>query len=261
MLAIPQERIEEFMREEPKLKEFRHYFDVLRTREGHVRSPEVEAVLATVSDPLDLFRGTHAILADAEIEYGTVKTSDGELEVAAGTMETLLHDPDINVRKAAWEQYADGFLRFKKTFANLTHRRGEARRVQCAHPQLQHGGRGSTPPGQYPQGRVRQYARHGKAQAARSGNRYWSVKRRILGLDKLHAYDVFAPISKVRPGDNLRRRGGHHLQGHGSAGRRVCAADAEGSCQEQRWVDVYPNQGKRSRRLLQRLRTARTRSS
>ena len=47
-----------------ELENYKHYFDVLRTREGHVRSPEVEALLATVSDPLDLFRAAHAILAD-----------------------------------------------------------------------------------------------------------------------------------------------------------------------------------------------------
>ena len=107
------------MREEPKLEEFRHYFDVLRTREGHVRSPEVEAVLATVSDPLDLFRGTHAILADAEIEYGTVKTS-GRRGRGGGR-----HDGDPAARPRY--QCAQGsmgaicrrLLAFKNTFASL----------------------------------------------------------------------------------------------------------------------------------------------
>jgi oligoendopeptidase F len=119
LLEIPQEQIEEFMRENSDRELYRHYFDVLRRREGHVRSGEVESLLAMAGDPLDLFRATHAILADAEIDYGTVQTEQGEVQVAAGTMEALLHSTDIEVRKAAWSQYADGYLKFKNTFAIL----------------------------------------------------------------------------------------------------------------------------------------------
>jgi oligoendopeptidase F len=209
-----------------------------------VRSPEVEAVLATVSDPLDLFRGTHAILADAEIEYGTVKTSDGDLEVAAGTMETLLHDPDINVRKAAWEQYADGFLRFKKTFANLltggvkrdvfnarTHNYStavEAALHQANIPRAVYDNMLDTAKRKLP-----------------IWNRYWSVKRRILGLDKLHAYDVFAPISKYDPEITYDEGVEIICKGMAPLGDEYVKPMRQGLVTD-RWVDIYPNQGKRT---------------
>src|SRR5262249_33467054 len=83
LLAVPQEKIDQFMQEEPDLAVYKHYFEVLRTRGGHVRSPEVEALLATVGDPLDLFRATHAVLADGEIDYGKVHTDGGDVQVAA----------------------------------------------------------------------------------------------------------------------------------------------------------------------------------
>jgi oligoendopeptidase F len=244
LLDIPPERIEEFIRDQPELKEFEHYFDVLRKREGHVRSPEVEALLAMAGDPLDLFRATHAILADAEIDYGTVQTRDGEVQVAAGTMETLLHDSDINVRKAAWEQYADGYLRFKNTFASLITGgmkrdvfNARAHNYPTAVEAALH--RANIPRAVY----------DNMLDTARRNlpiwHRYWSVRRRILGLDKLHAYDVFAPLSKDDPHMPYSEAVEIICKGMSPLGDEYCTPMRQGLVQD-RWVDIYPNQGKRT---------------
>src|SRR5436190_4745204 len=100
LLAIPRERIEQFISEVPELGMYRHYLDMLWKREGHVRSPEVEAALAMAGDALDSSRNTHGILADADLKYGTVDTGEGEpVEVAGGTINALMRHPDIKVRK------------------------------------------------------------------------------------------------------------------------------------------------------------------
>ena len=244
LLALPQDKIEQFMQQEPELRRYEHYFRVLRTREGHVRSPEVEAVLAMVNDPLDLFRATHGVLADAEIDYGKVKTSEGELQVAGGTLETLLHDPDINVRRQAWEQYADGYLRYKNTFANLI-TGGMKRDVFNA--------------------RAHNYDTAVEAALARNNiprkvydnmletarrklpvwHRYWSVRRRILGLDKLHPYDVFAPLTRQDPVVPYKEAVDRICEGMAPLGDEYVQPMRKGLLEE-RWVDIYPNQGKRN---------------
>jgi oligoendopeptidase F len=244
LLDIPQERIEEFMREKPELTEFEHYFKVLRKREGHVRSPEVEALLAMAGDPLDLFRATHAILADAEIDYGKVQSSDGEVQVAAGTMETLLHDTDIKVRKAAWEQYADGYLRYKNTFASLITGgmkrdvfNARAHNYKTAVEAALH--RSNIPRAVY----------DNMLDTARRNlpiwHRYWSARRRILGLDMLHAYDVFAPLTKKDPYTPFSEAVEIICKGMSPLGDEYCAPMRQGLAQD-RWVDIYPNQGKRT---------------
>src|SRR5438132_10768922 len=73
-LAMPWERIEQLISQEPRLETYRHYFDMLKKREGHVRSPEVEAVLAMASDALETSRTTHGVLADADLKFGSVQT-------------------------------------------------------------------------------------------------------------------------------------------------------------------------------------------
>jgi oligoendopeptidase F len=244
LLDVPQEKIEQFMQEEPDLQTFKHYFEVLRTREGHVRSGEVEAILAMVGDPLDIFRGTHAVLADGEIDYGTVKTSDGEVQVAAGTLESLLHDSDINVRKATWEQYADGYLRYKNTFASLI-TGGVKRDVFNARAHNYESAveaalrNNNIPRGVY----------DNMLETARRKlpvwHRYWDAKRKALGLDKLHAYDVFAPVVKHEPKVSYEESVDLICKGMEPLGDEYVAPMRKGLLEE-RWVDVYPNQGKRS---------------
>ncbi len=244
LLDIPQEKIQEFMQEKPELKEYEHYFEVLRKREGHVRSPEIEALLAMAGDPLDLFRATHAILADAEIDYGKVQTSEGEVQVAAGTMETLLHDADIKVRKAAWEQYADGYLRYKNTFASLITGgvkkdvfNARAHNYQTAVEAALH--RANIPRAVY----------DNMLETAKRKlpiwNRYWSVRRRILGLDMLHAYDVFAPLTKGDPYMPYSEAVEIICKGMSPLGEEYTAPMRQGLVKD-RWVDIYPNQGKRT---------------
>ena len=227
LLAIPQEKIEQFMREEPELATFKHYFDILRTREGHVRSPEVEALLATVSDPLDLFRAAHAVLADGEIDYGKVQTDGGDVEVAAGTLESLLHDTDINVRKAAWEQYADGYLDYKNTFATLI-TGGMKKDVFMA--------------------RAHNYPSAVEA-ALQTNNIPRAVYDNMLDTATPQAADLASLLGRQAPHPgprqaarlrcvraarqgraegNLRGSGGPNLQGHGPAGRRIRRAYAQG---------------------------------
>ena len=52
LLAFEDAKLEQFMRDEPKLEMYRHYFEELRSERDHVRSGEVEMLLAQASDPL-----------------------------------------------------------------------------------------------------------------------------------------------------------------------------------------------------------------
>ncbi len=244
LLAIPQERLEELMSKEPALAAYRHYFDTLRKREGHVRSPEVESVLAMASDALESSRATHGILADADLKYGSVHTADGDIEVASGTLETLLHDPDIAVRKAAWEQSADGYLAFKNTFASCLSGGvkkdafyARARNYESSlDAALQ---RNNIPKAVY----------ENMLDTARRKlpvwHRYWSVRRRALGLDKLHPYDVFAPLTEGEVAIPFNEGVEIISKGMAPLGEEYVEPMRRGLLEE-RWVDVYPNQGKRA---------------
>ncbi len=117
LLRLKPEQLEAFMEAEPALALYRHYFDGLLARKPHVRSSEVEAVLAEVSDPLSAHSATASAATNADMQFRPVAFQGGLLPVSHSSIGELLVHPSPEVRKAAWESYADGHLAFKNTLA------------------------------------------------------------------------------------------------------------------------------------------------
>jgi oligoendopeptidase F len=118
LLAMDPEKLELFMQQEPGLAVYRHYFDGLQSRKPHVRSSEVEAVLAEVSDPLGGHSASASAATNADMQFRPVLHESSELPVSHTSVGELLVHHSPQVRKAAWEAYADGHLAFKNTLAS-----------------------------------------------------------------------------------------------------------------------------------------------
>jgi oligoendopeptidase F len=118
LLTIDPEKLELFMQQEPGLAVYRHYFDGLQSRKPHVRSSEVEAVLAEVSDPLGGHSASASAATNADMQFRPVLHESSELPVSHTSVGELLVHHTPEVRKAAWESYADGHLAFKNTMAS-----------------------------------------------------------------------------------------------------------------------------------------------
>ncbi len=118
LLALDPALLTQWVAQTPDLMLYAHYFDTLARRREHVRSEEVESLLAQVSEPLSALGTASGSLTDADLKFVPVTDADGTShEVAQGTIADLLRHPDQLVRKAAWESYADGHLSVKNTLA------------------------------------------------------------------------------------------------------------------------------------------------
>ena len=106
------------MKDEPRLAFFAHYVDRLEKRQAHVRSGEVEEVLAMVNDPFFAATSIYNALNNAELTFHPAIASDGtQLEVGQASIGALITHADREVRRTAWENYSDGYLKFKSTLA------------------------------------------------------------------------------------------------------------------------------------------------
>jgi oligoendopeptidase F len=76
-------------------------------------------------------------------------------------------------------------------------------------------------------------------------HRYWRLRRRVLGVETLHEYDIKAPLTQDKDRGALSPGGGVDLRGDGAAGSRNMSHLAAWRAGEERWVDIYPNKGKR----------------
>lgn len=118
ILAIPAERLEALIKSEPGLETYRHYFGGLGLRKPHVRSGEVEEVMAQVSDALGGHSASASAATNADMTFRPVQFDGQSLPVSHSSVGELLVHESAEVRKAAWESYADGHLAFKNTLAS-----------------------------------------------------------------------------------------------------------------------------------------------
>src|SRR5829696_9263175 len=118
LLAIGFDTLRGWMAEEPRLVPFAHYFDQLERRQAHVRSAEVEQLLGQLRDPFSGASGIHSILTDADLQFAPAHTAAGDpLDLVQGNISALLTSPDRDVRRSAWESYADAHLSMQNTMA------------------------------------------------------------------------------------------------------------------------------------------------
>lgn len=244
MLTIGFDKLRAWVQEEPRLAIYAHYFARLEQRAAHVRS-EVEELLSHLSDPFRTASETHGILTDAELKCAPARSSTGEtFEVTQGTINALRTHPDREVRRTAFENYADAHLAFKNTMANCLAAgvkqdvfRMRARRYKSSleaalasnfipldvFPNLIKTFRANLP----------------------IWHRYWNIRRRALGVDKLAVYDEKAPLTNAKPVVPFELAVEWICAGMQPLGEEYVSVARRGMT-EQRWVDKYPNQGKRA---------------
>src|SRR3954447_1393709 len=118
ILAIEPSRLEQLITDTPDLATYRHYFDVVLLKREHVRSSEVESLLAEVSELAFSPFKIRNTLENADLKFGSIKDAEGgDVTIEQGNVWSLIKDPKREVRKAAWETYADGYVGVKNTMA------------------------------------------------------------------------------------------------------------------------------------------------
>lgn len=242
ILAIGRERLEGFLADEPRLEVYRRAFERLESTRQYTRSAEVEQVLGLVQEPFFSIQAAQGSLTNGELRFRSFEHAGRTHEVAQGTIDALLGDPDREVRRLAYESYADGHLALKNTLADLLV--GSVRQAAF-------------------RARVRRYAstREAILQPAElplealdvvvnafqanlpTWHRYWAARRRALDVDRLGPHDVFAPLGTARPRVSYEQAVEWIADGLRPLGSEYVEPMRRGLTSE-RWVDVYPNVGK-----------------
>ncbi len=243
MYAIGLPKLREWTATSPRLAHLGHYFDRLERLESHVRSPEVEEVLVRVSDPLASAVSAHSVLANADMKFPPAVGVEGAEEVAQGTIGTLLTSPDPSIRRTAYESYADAHLALQNTMATSL-AAGIKRDVFYARAR----GYSSSLHAALEPAFIPLEVFHNIIQAFRANvgtwHRYWRLRRRALGLDVLKAHDTRAPLQDFRLQVPYEQAVEWVAAGVAPLGDEYVRVLRKGAL-EQRWVDVYPNKGKR----------------
>jgi len=245
ILALEPARLRALLVEVPDLRPYEHYFNNLERQRAHIRSPEVEQLLASAAEVDATARQVHAALVDADLRFGMIRDqSRSDVEVAQGNVTTLINDQDRSVRQAAWEVYADAHLAVKNTLAAAVAGgiKGDvffARARGYASALDMDLGKDNLP---------REVFDNLLATFRRRlpvWHRYWEIRRRALGVEELHAYDVHVPLVRAARSIPFQEAIDTICTAMQPLGDTYTVPMRRGLV-EQRWADIYPNQGKGS---------------
>jgi oligoendopeptidase F len=245
IIAIGFDTLRRWIADEARLRIYDHYIDILERNQEHVRSAEVEEVLGMVGDPFGIARGTHGILVDTDLRFAPARGTDGQsVDLAQGNYHALMDQPDRELRRSAWESYADAHLAMQHTLANaLT--TGVKQHVFTARVRRY----GSSLEAALGPMHLPTEVFHNLIAVFRRNlptwHRYWDVRRRALDVDQLFPYDVWAPLTAESPTVSYDQAVEWIVEGMRPLGDEYAETVRRGALDE-RWVDRYPNQGKRS---------------
>ncbi len=244
LLKLTTEKFEGFVQKVPQLGQYRQYFANLRRQQPHVRSPEVEQLLAQAAMPFGMAPHAYGMLSDADLKFGKATGRDGQqVSVAQGSLDELLHQTDRTLRESAYNAYADGFLNVKNTMAAILAGKAKSSTFMAKARNFDSVLSASLFRSNIPRS-IYDMVIDACNRHLPIWHRYWDVRRRALKLEKMAPYDIFAPLAEpvqmtyATAVDTICTGMAPLGADYVETMRRGCTVD--------RWVDVYPNIGKRS---------------
>ncbi len=245
IMAIPAERLAAFRAEEPGLQAYDRYFTLLLRRREHTRSQEVEELLASASEMAGAPSDTFMMLNNADLTFPKIIGEDGEeTEVTHGRYVGLLESTDRRVRKAAFESMYSSYGQFANTIAS-----NFAANIKQAIFFAKARGYSSTRAMYLAPGNIPEEVYDNLIQVVHEGlpsmYRYVALRKKLLGVEELHMYDVYTPIiPECKMQVSFEEAKATILEALKPMGEEYLAALREGF--DNRWIDACENAGKRS---------------
>jgi oligoendopeptidase F len=244
ILQIGKDKLNQWMRESSKLEVYKQYFEDLFRRQAHVRSAEVEEILGLVSDPLQGASSSTSMLTNADFKFKSIKDGNGKvIDVTQGNYDTqLLHLPDRKARRAAYNTYMDKYVEHKHTLtanlassikSNVFYMRARKHDNSLAASLFD-----LNIPTDVFYNLIETFKKNLPV-----WHRYFALRRKALGIKKLAYYDMWAPITKKKVNVPFEKGVDLICESLAPMGKEYVDAVRRG-CLKDRWVDLYPNQGK-----------------
>ena len=243
LLAIPDDKLEQFYQEEPALETYRLALTRIRNKRAHILSDAEEKLLAAAGEMSQAPDSVYSVFADADLKFPAATDKDGNTHpVTHGTYIPLMHSADRVLRKSAFESLYSVYGQFRNTAAALLSAQvkqlkfyADARKYDST---LQ-----ASLDGNYVPTEVYTNLISAVHENMAPMYRYVDLRRKLLGVDELHMYDLYTPIvSDVDvdiPYEEAKQTVYDALACMGDDYRAILK---EGF--DNRWIDVYENVGK-----------------
>jgi oligoendopeptidase F len=245
LLTLSDEQLTEFLDQEPGLEPFRRAIEKVMRDRPHVRSAEVEEVLADSAEMAHASDNAFTFLDNADIRYGTVTDSDGtEIELTKARYQRLLERRDRDVRRQAYEALHQPYIDHRNTLAALLTASNQKDAFYARSHRYESSLEAALKPGAVP---LDVY--HNLLETVRRYtpllHRYLELRMRILGIDDPHNYDLYVPLVEMPEREySFSQATDTIIDSFAPLGDDYVTVLGKGM--RNRWVDVHEVAGKRA---------------
>ncbi len=245
IMDISDEKLDAFYAAQPGLERYRRYLTNMRRRKAHTLSPAEERLLASAGEMAQAPDTIYGAFADADIKFPDAVDSQGRsLPLSQGTFIRYEESSDRVLRQSAYEKLYDTFGAFKNTAAATLNAQGKQLKFFADARKYP-----TTLDAALDRTQVPTSVYLNLIEAVHKNmdkmHRYVRLRKKLLGVDELHFYDVYTPllegVDKHIEFADAKQAVYDAMAPLGEDYRRILK---EGF--DNRWIDVYQNEGKRS---------------
>ncbi|QXM07360.1 oligoendopeptidase F [Crassaminicella indica] len=243
--AIPEDRIRLFLNENEGLKLYAFYLEEILRQKEHILSKEEEQILAQMGELAAAPKNIFGMINNADIKFPTIIDENGEeVEVTKGRYIKFLESSDRRVRKDAFKALYSSYEKQKNTIASTLNysvkKDAFYARVRKYPSSLHAALDGDNIPVAVYTNLIDAVEKHLDAMY-----RYVRLRKKALGVEKLHMYDLYTPIIKEVnikvPYEEAKEKVKEGLK---PLGKEYIEILEKGF--NEGWIDVYENEGKTS---------------
>jgi len=237
--------IEAFIREEARLTVYSHELHDILRRAAHTLSDAEEKLLADVGPLAAAPSSIFNILSNADFPYPVVALSDGRTAKINHARYTELRSSANRAdRQAVQSAYFASLGEYRRTFGTMMD--GLVQKVLFYSKARKYGSalEYALDAHNVP---VSVYHRLIEGIGRNLGlfHRFLSLRKRMLGVDQLHYFDLYAPlVESVDAAYTPEEAEAIVVEAMGPLGRQY--QDVLSQAFNERWIDMYPTEGKRS---------------
>jgi len=244
IMAIPDDTLNLFYIAQPELETYHRALYRMRRLSAHILSAAEEKLLSAAGEMANAPDAIGSVLRNSEMKYPSVLDKDGnEHALTNGSYGPLMESSDRVLRRNAFETLYGHWNEFKNTVAATLDAQFKQLRFFADARKYPDTLTAALDANEVP---VEVYTNLIEAvhQNLDQMYRYVALRKKLLGVDELHMYDVYTPIVEDATGKiDFEQAKATVLEALSVLGKDYTDLLREGF--ENRWIDVYENAGKR----------------
>ncbi len=193
LLESDYEKIEKYLKEEPKLEEFKRMLKHIYREKDHVLSKEVESALAIFSKSFSAPEEIMQTLSDSDFTFDDIEVDGKKVELTESNFSTYIKNPNQEVRKQAFDSLYKTFEKFKNSIAVILKNEVEKNAASAKLRKFKSSLSSSLFSNEIDE-KVYYNLIEGVHKHLPSLYKYFALKKKELGLKELHIYDTYTSL-------------------------------------------------------------------